>query len=672
MSKSSQDDIFNLEGDSSSETSPLLPTTNTARINTLFHRQTAPGPLSSPSPQKSPSGPSPKSLLRRDSSNNLNSNGSSHNSLAGNKYDTDIGAAFSFHNDSHYLSSTPRASTRWTQLQPPPSGPVFFSNNSINNNQDAPIRQRSKSVVQMSMPELRSATDKENNNRGDDDDDDEEEEDARSRTSPSPIRITSHMQSPAQESHYRRGDDVGRGSLSKSLPRQSLPNIAFSPSQPTRHQPSSPSLLTQLPPPAQSMTTSDTGHRNSEGFESSTADDDENDEGGDEDWFRINEMDFTTIQQHIMAAGLQTPRKNPVATGSPKLRPTTFTKRAGNSTPHENLLRKTGVLKSNSFEALDFAKFDQPISEILRQSAFWIDVTLPTHEELGVLCRLFNIHPLTEEDIEADETREKCEVFRNYYFVVFRTFEQHEVAFLKPIQMFIVVFRECVLSFHHRPVPHTFNVLKRIEQLRPYGMTLSPDWISYAIIDDITDSFQPLLRYTELEVDTIDDLVLILKESEQSDMLQRVGMARKNVNQLMRLLATKPDVLKTIIKRCGERVAPGSETVLYLGDIQDHILTMLQNVFHYEATLSRSHSNYLASITIELTQASNKTNDVVMRMTALASVLVPLNVITGLWGMNVLVPGQGQESLYWFFAIVSAMIVISGTSFYLVRRHHVI
>ena len=105
---------------------------------------------------------------------------------------------------------------------------------------------------------------------------------------------------------------------------------------------------------------------------------------------------------------------------------------------------------------------------------------------------------------------------------------------------------------------------------------------------------------------------------------------------------------------------------------------MVQNLVHYEKTLSRSHSNYLAQISIELTQASNATNDAVMKMTALASVLVPLNVITGLWGMNVRVPGQhpGPDDvdsfaggLEWFLGIVGFMALFSGTLYMLLIRN---
>lgn len=151
-------------------------------------------------------------------------------------------------------------------------------------------------------------------------------------------------------------------------------------------------------------------------------------------------------------------------------------------------------------------------------------------------------------------------------------------------------------------------------------------------------------------------------------MLLRIGQSRKKVMQMMKLLNTKSDVLKVVINRCIERMDFDSDTRFYLGDIQDHVISMVQNLVHYEKTLARAHSNYLAQISIEITQASNRTSDVVMRMTAVASILVPLNVVTGLWGMNVRVPGEGGESLSWFFGILTGMIIFAVSIFYLVRR----
>ena len=67
---------------------------------------------------------------------------------------------------------------------------------------------------------------------------------------------------------------------------------------------------------------------------------------------------------------------------------------------------------------------------------------------------------------------------------------------------------------------------------------------------------------------------------------------------------------------------------------------MTQNLNHYEKILSRSHSNYLAQISIEMTDANNQINDVLSKLTALGTVVIPMNLVTGLWGMNVHVPGE--------------------------------
>lgn len=104
---------------------------------------------------------------------------------------------------------------------------------------------------------------------------------------------------------------------------------------------------------------------------------------------------------------------------------------------------------------------------------------------------------------------------------------------------------------------------RRIKQLKDY-ISVTSDWISYALIDDITDAFGPLIQSIEYEVDSIDELVLILKDSaEQSDMLRRIGTCRKKVMGLLRLMGNKADVVKGLAKRCNEnwQVAPTSDIV---------------------------------------------------------------------------------------------------------------
>ncbi|ODV83799.1 hypothetical protein CANARDRAFT_187438, partial [[Candida] arabinofermentans NRRL YB-2248] len=441
---------------------------------------------------------------------------------------------------------------------------------------------------------------------------------------------------------------------------------------------------------------------------------------------------------------------------------------------------------------------------------FWVDVLNPTEEEMKVLSKAFGIHPLTTEDIFLGETREKVELFKDYYLVCFTSFDvvqQHhnrkkalEKAYqqadlensnkeskawfrkvldlffqnqnsqnqdydrsgstpgplkktssvsivskktkrkkkktkdgdLEPLNMYIIVFRDGVITFHFKPTPHSGNVRRRARLLRDY-LTVSSDWIGYALIDDITDAYAPLIESIEDEVNAIEDAILIMQsgatsddESDDSsdesddegkdeiwfklkrrnsnvagdraslssrasrstssstasgqtkilswkrkgDMLRRIGDCRKRVMSLLRLLGFKADVIKGFSKRCNEQwdVAPRSEIGMYLGDIQDHIVTMVQSLNHYEKLLARSHSNYLAQINIDMTKVNNDMNDILGKITIMGTIVLPMNIVTGLWGMNCLVPGQDTEGLTWFWGIVMGMMFFALLAYYYAKK----
>lgn len=300
---------------------------------------------------------------------------------------------------------------------------------------------------------------------------------------------------------------------------------------------------------------------------------------------------------------------------------------------------------------------------------WWLDCLNPTHQELDGFRRAFGIHPLTTEDITTQEAREKVELFKQYYFVCFRSFfqlDKHSDEYMEPLNVYMVVFREGILTFTYNPSPHAANVRQRIGKLRDY-MALTADWVCYAMIDNIVDSYGPPISSIETETDTIEDQVFVARTDDLTPLLRQIGECRKKVMSLMRLLGGKADVIKGFAKRCNESytVTPRGEIGLYLGDIQDHVVTMMSNLGHFEKMLSRSHSNYLAQLSVDNIAQGNRANEVLSKITMIATILVPLNLVTGLFGMNVLVPGKDTENLHWFFGIIGIIgfIVVSSLGF---------
>ncbi|KAL0097970.1 hypothetical protein J3Q64DRAFT_1716088 [Phycomyces blakesleeanus] len=335
----------------------------------------------------------------------------------------------------------------------------------------------------------------------------------------------------------------------------------------------------------------------------------------------------------------------------------------------------------------------------LKSTGWWFDALSPTDEEMRVLSKTLHIHPLTTEDIQAEEPREKVELFPNYTFVCFRSFDIDPYSeLIRPYNFYILIFKEGLLTFHYKTSPHPEKVRQRIDNLKEH-MLITPDWNSYALIDAITDSFAPTINQVEVEAISIDELSLVLRRSEQSDMLKRISRCRRRSTQLSRLLSSKLDVLKSLMKRYEDKSRDNlffqsnmltsdqepsnpandiaekrsfTEVLLYLGDIQDHIVTMAQNVNHYDRSLYRAHTNYLAQVNLELTETYAKTNGVMNRLTFLATVFVPLTLVGGLWGMNVKVPGGDHVDLNYFYWILGGMALYCVFSMYLGKQAHIL
>lgn len=119
-----------------------------------------------------------------------------------------------------------------------------------------------------------------------------------------------------------------------------------------------------------------------------------------------------------------------------------------------------------------------------KSGVWWLDIVNPTKEELDAFQGAFGIHRLTTEDINTQEAREKVELFKQYYFVCFRSFFQMDKTsedYMDPLNVYMVVFREGILTFTYAQSPHAANVRKRIGKLRDY-MALTADWICYAMM----------------------------------------------------------------------------------------------------------------------------------------------------------------------------------------------
>lgn len=186
------------------------------------------------------------------------------------------------------------------------------------------------------------------------------------------------------------------------------------------------------------------------------------------------------------------------------------------------------------------------------------------------------------------------------------------------------------------------------------------------------DGFAPLIDCVQTSVEVIEDGVSVTRPEDIGLALQSIYKYRKEVTRIRQHLHDKIDVIRCFARHCGSLGSTPAEVTLYLSDIQDHVLTMMANLTIAEQMLSRSQSKYLGQLSWDSTCMRNQIADALSRLTVIGAIVVTMQVITGLFGMNVKVPGLDVAGLSWWFGILGFILGLILLLFVIARRTQII
>lgn len=146
--------------------------------------------------------------------------------------------------------------------------------------------------------------------------------------------------------------------------------------------------------------------------------------------------------------------------------------------------------------------------------------------------------------------------------------------------------------------------------------------------------------------------------------VQRMARTRRLVTSLSRFLAAKSEVVAQLQKRFVTTTGWGAGTgteydfdiFIYMGDVQDHILTLQQSLAHYERMLSQSHPNYLSHLRMSVSKAKSGSDKAIVTLTTVSLGVLCVQTLIGACSMNVKVPSNNlEENRYDVFGIVIAL-----------------
>ncbi len=288
--------------------------------------------------------------------------------------------------------------------------------------------------------------------------------------------------------------------------------------------------------------------------------------------------------------------------------------------------------------------------------AFWIDCLTPDPKEIHRLGEILSLHPLAIEDLINSQHRPKIDVYENGLLVVVRDADVDRIEKgARALELDLFLGRNFLITVHTERMESIEMALNRLEGAASRTLGRGPDYLMHWIIDMLVDDNLQLLNWLDEE---ISDLEEDLFTAPTQEVLVRTARLRKNVIYLQRILAPELE----LIKRLAWDDLPFIKKSLrvYFRDVYDNLARINDLVYAYREIVSSDMATHQ-------TLVANKLNEVMKWLTIIATFMLPLTLISGIFGMNVEFPGFGGKIAFW--VIIIAMILLSSLMlFYFKRR----
>ncbi len=235
----------------------------------------------------------------------------------------------------------------------------------------------------------------------------------------------------------------------------------------------------------------------------------------------------------------------------------------------------------------------------------------------------FDVHPLIQEDILHTEQRPKMEDFDTYILIILKTLHyDDETGMVNTEQISIILGPTFVISFQEVQGDAFDPLRERIRTGKGKIRRMGSDYLAYSLLDSIVDHYFVLLEKCGERIEVLEDELTLEPKPETlqaiHNLKQEIIFLRKSVWPLREVISGLERVESPLIH---------DDISMYIRDLYDHTIQVIDSVETYQDILSGMIDLYLSSV-------SNKMNEVMKVLTIFASIFIPLTFIAGIYGMN--------------------------------------
>ena len=302
------------------------------------------------------------------------------------------------------------------------------------------------------------------------------------------------------------------------------------------------------------------------------------------------------------------------------------------------------------------------ISSIAAGKLSWFYLEKPSASEVESLAQHFHFHPLNIDDVLSRAQRPKIDEYDDHLFIVlhFPVFDK-ENRITRPSEVDIFVAENYVVTVHCngdlKPLAKFFRECQINEESKTTYLGRSSGFLLYHILDRLVNYCFPILNKVTDNVDDIEE-VIFAKPVPQT--VRQISLIRRDLVSFRRVIRPQISVIETLESE--EYPFFKEEQEIYFGDIADHVRKIwdgLEDAKEVVEGLAET-SNWLTSHRIQ---------EVMQVLTIIMATLAPLTLLSGIYGMNVPLPGGVESgSLLPLGILFSVMALMGGAMFAYLRR----
>ncbi|MCL2128184.1 MAG: magnesium/cobalt transporter CorA [Treponema sp.] len=314
----------------------------------------------------------------------------------------------------------------------------------------------------------------------------------------------------------------------------------------------------------------------------------------------------------------------------------------------------------------------------------WISIIgLRDIDSIKKLANLYNIHPLTVEDILNTKQQPKVETFENYRFFSFKSIRREEKRDREPVkqnpfswlmrkkeadeteetgeftieQISIITMKDIVISFQEVTGDPFDEIRKRILENIGQIRKMGSHYLTYGLIDAVVDEYYLVLALLEENIEDFEERAVVASDST---FITEIQDTKKHLFQIRRTILPLRDNLLNVAHQ--DITSPTDKFRPFLRDLQENLNNAIDTVETYREWLTNI-------MDVNLSVMSYQLNKVMRTLTIITSIFIPLSFIAGIYGMNFqFMPELGKPWAYPLVLGGMGAIALTMTVIFKIRR----